>query len=261
MLERLRTGVDGIDGMLKGGIPKGFLVCVAGEPGTGKTVFCLHYVNQGLVEGGKAIYVTTEEDVDSVIEQADQFNMELRKAYMDGRLVIIDFLGKGEWSLSTLDVESLILKIVEAKKRLGYGHMRCAIDSLSAFWLDKPAMARHYSYQLKKRLQPWHLTIIAVTQYAVTTSQAFGFGLEHVADGIIRFIRTVRAGRLHRYVIVEKMRNTNHDLRLHSVNILDGRGMTVKPLPVVIRREDTALPGHVYRQILEAYEQKERMIP
>lgn len=261
MLERLSTGVDGIDRMLQGGIPKGFLVCVAGEPGTGKTIFCLHYVNQGLAEGGKAIYVTTEEDVESVLGQADQFNMKLREAYLHGDLVMIDFLGRGEWSLSSLDVESLITRIVEAKKRLGYGHVRCVIDSLSAFWLDKPAMARHYSYQLKKRLQPWHLTVLAVTQYAVTTSQAFGFGLEHVADGIIRFIRSVRAGRLNRYVLVEKMRNTNHDLRLHIVNILDGRGMIVKPPPVTVRREDIALPSHVYRQIREAQEQKEKIVP
>ncbi len=261
MLERLSTGVDGIDSMLQGGIPKGFLVCVAGEPGTGKTVFCLHYVNNGVANREKAIYITTEEDIDSILEQADQFNMKLRDAYLRGNLVMIDYLGKGEWSLPSLNMEDLISKVVEAKKRLGYGHVRCVIDSLSAFWLDKPAMARHYSYQLKKRLKPWHLTVLAVTQYAVTTSQAFGFGLEHVADGIIRFIRSVRAGRLNRYVLVEKMRNTNHDLRLHKVNITDGVGMSVKPLPLTARREDIALPNHVYRKILEAHTQKEDIIP
>jgi len=35
-IERLSTGVPGMDNMLAGGIPRGFFVAVVGEPGTGR---------------------------------------------------------------------------------------------------------------------------------------------------------------------------------------------------------------------------------
>ncbi|MFP3265185.1 MAG: ATPase domain-containing protein, partial [Acidilobus sp.] len=47
-IERLSTGVRGVDEMLGGGIPRGFFVAVVGEPGTGKTIFALHYAWRGI---------------------------------------------------------------------------------------------------------------------------------------------------------------------------------------------------------------------
>jgi len=40
-LKRLSTGIPEVDKLLAGGIPEGFLVAITGEPGTGKTVFCI----------------------------------------------------------------------------------------------------------------------------------------------------------------------------------------------------------------------------
>ena len=37
IVERISTGVPGLDALIEGGIPKGFTVLVAGNPGTGKT--------------------------------------------------------------------------------------------------------------------------------------------------------------------------------------------------------------------------------
>jgi len=261
---RLSTGIPTLDKMLAGGIPRGFLVCVCGEPGTGKTIFCIHFTWKGVVNGEKCIYVTTEEDRDSVVRQASQFGMDFEGAVRNGSLIIIDALtGKkdDEWALKTLNVEDLVKKVIEAKKRLGVEWARCVIDSLSAFWLDKPAMARRYSYLIKKVFKPWRLTTLAVTQYAITTSQAFGFGLEHVGDGIIRFIKSIRGGVLKRYVLIEKMRCTPHDLYLHEVQIVDGVGMVVMPRRVEARREDLALPREVMERIVKAEESKEDMLP
>ena len=253
-VERLRTGVEGFDRIVAGGIPRGFFVAVVGEPGTGKTIFSLHFAWQGVVEGDKVIYVTTEESRESIIRQAEMLGMDLGRAVDEGRAIIIDALmrGKGdEWSISELTVDELVEKVLAAKRALGYGRARLVVDSMSAFWLDKPAMARRYSYMVKRVLYRWDFTALLVSQYAITTSEAFGWGLEHVADGIIRFRRALVAGELRRYVIVEKMRQTPHDTRLHRIEIVDGRGMVVRG-PVRLRREDLALPPRVIRRIVES---------
>ncbi|GAB6148169.1 KaiC domain-containing protein [Stetteria hydrogenophila] len=262
-IERLKTGVEGFDELVAGGIPRGFFVAVVGEPGTGKTVFCIHYAWQGVLEGDKVIYVTTEESRESVMRQAAMFGMDFAGAVDRGRMIIIDALMKSrgdEWSLAELDLEEMVEKVIEAKKRLGYGRARLVIDSLSAFWLDKPAMARRYSYTAKKLLYRWDFTTLAVSQYAITTGEAFGWGVEHVADGVIRFRRRIRRGELKRYVLVEKMRQTPHSLRMHEIEIVDRRGMRVKG-PVEYRREDVALPPSVVRRIARILREAERETP
>ncbi|WP_440059954.1 KaiC domain-containing protein [Thermogladius sp. 4427co] len=257
--DRLSTGVPGIDSILKGGIPKGFTVAVVGEPGTGKTIFSLHFINAGLANGEKAIYVTTEESRASIIKQASSLGMNFLDAINRGDLVIIDALmgERGDaWSLRELDVEELVNMVIEAKKYLGHGHTRLVIDSMSAFWLDKPAMARKYSYHVKRVLSRWDFTTILTSQYAVTTSLGFGFGVEHVADGIIRFRKSIVGGFLKRFVIVEKMRQTDHDKRVFEIDIVDGKGMVVIG-PSTLSRGDLALPMSVIRKIIEAELKKE----
>jgi len=253
-VERVSTGVAKLDEMLSGGVPKGFVVAVTGEPGTGKTVLCIHFVAKGVEEGDKCIYVTTEESRESIIKQASQFGFRFEEAIEGRKLVIIDALmrpGGEPWSLQSLSVEELVNKVIEAKKHLGYGEGRLVVDSMSAFWLDAPAMARRHSYYIKKVLSQWGFTMFLTSQYAITTSEAFGFGLEHISDGIIRFRRAVREGRLRRYVLIEKMRQTPHDLRLHEIDIRDGVGLVVLG-PVEARREDVALPPSVTRRVAEA---------
>jgi len=65
-----------------------------------------------------------------------------------------------------------------------------------------------------------------VSQYAVTTMFAFGWGVEHIADGVIRFRRKISGGVLKRYLMIEKMRNTRHDKRIYEIDITD-RGLVI----------------------------------
>lgn len=239
--------------MISGGIPRGFLVACTGEPGTGKTLFSIHFTAQGIKDGDVCISVTTWESRDSIIAQAAQFEFDFLRAVNDRRLIVIDALMglEEQWSLKTLDIEELLDKIIEAKRTLGYGRARLVIDSLSAFWLDKPVMARKYSYLIKKVLAKWDFTVVVTSQYAITTSDAFGFGVEHVADGILRFRRFVRNGVLRRYLLVEKIRQTPRSLVMHEITAVDGKGLVVLGLTRE-RREDVTLPRKVAEKIMTA---------
>ncbi|AFZ70183.1 KaiC domain protein, PAE1156 family [Caldisphaera lagunensis DSM 15908] len=250
-IERLATGVKGFDKLISGGIPRGFFVAVVGEPGTGKTIFGIHYAWQGVKENDKIIYVTTEESRESIIRQAKMFGMNLDEAVDSNKMIIIDALMKNtndEWTLNETDIDELVKKIIDAKKKLGYGRARLVIDSMSTFWLDKPAMARIYSYNIKRVLYKWDFTALLTSQYAITTSSAFGWGVEHVADGIIRFGRRIVGGELKRYVLVEKMRQTPHDLRVHYITIEDKIGMKIEEA-TELRQEDVSMPEKLKKQL------------
>ncbi|HWQ16740.1 MAG TPA: KaiC domain-containing protein [Sulfolobales archaeon] len=227
MVTRISTGVHSLDAMLEGGVPEGFFIAIVGEPGTGKTVLSLHFIHQGIVDGDKCIYVTTEEDRESLLDQVRRFGWDW-EPFIGKRLIIVDAL-KGQedpWSIQDMDIELLINKVIEAKKTLGYGRARLVIDSISAFWLEKPAMARKYSYLVKRILGKWGFTAYLVSQYAITTMFAFGWGVEHIADGVIRFRRKISGGVLKRYLMIEKMRNTRHDKKIYEIDITD-RGLVI----------------------------------
>ena len=149
-LKRVSLGVPDLDRQLEGGIPRGFTVAVTGEPGTGKTILCLHFLNEGLKLGEPCIYVTSEESRGSIIMQAQQFDFNFNASLNNNNLIVIDALmgTKEQWSLQSLDIEELVSKVIEAKKTMGYGQARLVIDSLSAYWLDRPAMSRRHSNHL-----------------------------------------------------------------------------------------------------------------
>jgi len=268
---RVSTGVRELDEALEGGVPRGSWVTLTGEPGTGKSILCMHFAWAGLLAGDPVVYVTTEAEFRDVVRQAKMFGLDFEsyKVYdLSSRgepvevpnIVVIDIFGllkvarqlsesfeeSGEevrrrW-FAVLDIKTLVAAIHEAYKILGvlreekakspYKHVRLVIDSISAFWADKPAMARRYSYDLKVATHRENVTAYLVSQYAMTTKSTFGFGLEHIADGVFHLwmddVETTR--EIKRYLIVKKMRMTNHTRTAFKLNITPGKGIVLEKI-------------------------------
>ncbi len=269
---RVSTGIRELDEALEGGVPRGSWVAVTGEPGTGKSILCMHFAWAGLNAGDPVVYVTTEAEFRDVVRQARMFGVDFEKfkAYdiasraepsETPNIVVVDIFGllkiarqlsesqeeHGEEvarrrRFAVLDIETLTAAIHEAYKILGvlreekartpYRHVRLVIDSISAFWADKPAMARKYSYELKIATHRENVTAYLVSQYAMTTKSTFGFGLEHVADGVIHlWMDDVESSKeVRRYMIVKKMRMTNHARAAFKLDIVPGRGVVLEKL-------------------------------
>ncbi len=266
-MKRVTTGVETLDKALEGGFPQGSWVVVAGEPGVGKSILSIHFAYAGLKSGDPVVYITTEQEFRDVVEQAEQLGMDLSKFSIYNiawrkepektpQIVVIDIFGllKVARQLSekareespekvkryaALSIDTLIEAINKAYEILGVTkergaperHVRLVIDSMSAFWVDKPAMARKYSYQLKIATHRENVTAVLTSQYAPTTGQAFGFGLEHIADGTIHMwmdnVETTKEVR--RWLIIKKMRMTNHATKAFKVKIEPGRGIVLEP--------------------------------
>ncbi len=267
---RISTGVPELDKALEGGIPKGSWVAVTGEPGTGKSILCIHFAWAGLQAGDPVVYVTTEAEFRDVVRQAKQFGMDFERYRIHDissreepseppQIVVIDIFGllkiarqMSEAAMdaeavrkrrfAALDIQTLVAAIREAYRILGvlrterskapYRHVRLIIDSLSAFWADKPAMARKYSYELKVATHRENVTAYLVSQYAMTTKSTFGFGLEHIADGVFHLWMddVEKVKEVRRYFIIKKMRMTNHARHAFRVEIEPGKGFTLLPI-------------------------------
>jgi circadian clock protein KaiC len=60
-IERAKTGSQGLDDILFGGLPTSHLYLIEGDPGTGKTTLALQFLLEGLKHGEKGLYVTLSE--------------------------------------------------------------------------------------------------------------------------------------------------------------------------------------------------------
>jgi KaiC domain protein len=267
---RISTGIPELDRALEGGVPKGSWIAITGEPGTGKSILCMHFAWAGLKAGDPVVYVTTEAEFRDIVRQARMFGMDFEQYRIHDissakeltetpNIVVIDIFGllkiarqisesiptdvetARKKRFAALDIQTLIAAIQEAYKILGVlkeggkspmRHVRLIIDSMSAFWADKPAMARKYSYELKIAAHRENVTTYLVSQYAMTTKSTFGFGLEHIADGVFHlWMDDVESSKeVVRYMIIKKMRMTNHARTAFKVEILPGKGFTLEPL-------------------------------
>lgn len=158
-VERIPTGVEALDRYLQGSFPKYSWCFLAGEPGTGKTILCGHVAYTVLARNiCPVIYITTEQPFTSLVQQMKRFGMDFGKFKGDGQLHIVDLFElrghayekarNSKKFVDPLDSNNLVDYLWNLVKEKGIREPLIIIDSLSAFWVDKPAL----STVLKKSL-------------------------------------------------------------------------------------------------------------
>ena len=247
-IERVRSGIPGLDELLNGGIPRRNIVLLSGGPGTGKTIFGQQYLYSGLKMGEHGVLVALEEHPVQVRRNMAAFGWDVRPYEEAGEFAIVDAFtgGYGEsakrerYVVRSIDDVAELLEVIKEAIR-DVGAQRVVIDSVSTLYLAKPAVARSILMNLKRVLAGLGTTALLVSQVSVTERGFGGPGVEHAVDGIIRLDMDEVEGELVRSLIVWKMRGTRHDMRRHPFEITD-RGIVVYPDKVLrIRRGQVTL--------------------
>src|SRR5581483_6191504 len=76
--ERISTGIEGLDDILGGGLPRGHLYLIEGDPGTGKTTLALQFLMAGAHNNEPALYVTLSESESELMTVAKSHNWSLK---------------------------------------------------------------------------------------------------------------------------------------------------------------------------------------
>jgi KaiC/GvpD/RAD55 family RecA-like ATPase len=118
--KRVSTGIEGLDGVLQGGYPKGSVILVAGTPGTGKTIVCFQYIDAGVKNGEKCLFLTSDERITNLVSQAKKFGFDFGSAVKNGSLKFM-----------YLDLEkSTVHRDMENEIQIGK-YSRVVLDSLT----------------------------------------------------------------------------------------------------------------------------------
>jgi KaiC/GvpD/RAD55 family RecA-like ATPase len=90
MVERISTKIKGFDELIEGGFPKGSLTLVSGNPGTGKSIFCMQGAYNVAKSGKPALYISFEQTEDILKEQLNQFGLDYKKVESKLKLLFLD---------------------------------------------------------------------------------------------------------------------------------------------------------------------------
>ncbi len=237
MRERVLTGIDGLDKMLNGGIPKFNQVVIAGGPGTGKTLLCLEYLYKNALAGETCILFSLEEESKMILENMKeaygQFS-EIDRLIAEHKLIIkgtdqasslIQKDKKGNiftFTTTIADIESVIIE---------YSATRVAIDSVSVMklFVKDPFEYRSVSTSLVTMLRKQNVTSLLSMEIETPEKEKLIFEPEFfIYDGIIVMYLSgaVEENRVPTVEII-KMRGTPHsfstvpyEITANGINLL-----------------------------------------
>ena len=115
--ERAPTGVPGLDDILSGGLPRGHLYLLEGEPGAGKTTLALQFLLDGVERGESVLYITLSETAEELRLAARSHGWDLSAVELMELGSFLDGQGLGKpytvFSASEVELGDTLSKIAQ----------------------------------------------------------------------------------------------------------------------------------------------------
>jgi circadian clock protein KaiC len=244
VLSRISTGILSLDSLIEGGIPKGFNVLIAGNPGTGKTVLSSHFLYNGLQTNENGIYVSFSESRIQFLTNASRFGMKFDEYERAQKFLFLDLT-----AVTKNGMQEALEEILSSARELNA--KRIVIDSLSTIFqsfgdLIEARIALHVV--LGKIFRTEDITSMMISEVPIG-SNSIGLGIEEfVVDGIIKLEYGI-SNTIPIILKVMKMRGTSINREPHICTIGDN-GLILfekQPLsflyPVSSSRVSTGISG------------------
>jgi len=235
-VDRCVTGVEGLDNILNGGVPRGNTVLITGSVGTGKTSLCLEFLVHGALYGENSLYISVTESTDKLLKNIIPYDFFEDRLMKESRLhffdlpVIYDRLGLDKPEFDYEEINILIDAVTNLVSELKV--KRLVIDSITsvAYRLRSEEILREFVLKLGARLSSLGCTTLVVSEISPTGERYSSYGVEEaISDGIIVMGNLERRGDLLRTLQVVKMRGTMHS-RAKYVLDLTTTGVLLVPL-------------------------------
>ena len=235
VIDRIRTGINGLDNIIDGGLPGKSITLVSGPPGSGKSIFCFQFLYEGVKKEEKCLFLTLDKKVNGLLVQAKKLGFDFQPS-MEKKLAKFLFLNVNK----KLVYESMTNEILSGE------YNRVVLDSITPL-SEMPIYARSAETNFDSSIinseeiptntnipvRRLHLRFImdalemAEATSIVTSELPMGSSLfsrdgisEFLADGVITLNFDTTMDR--RKLSVMKMRNTKHTLRPQDIEI--GKG-------------------------------------
>lgn len=239
-IQRLKTGVEGLDRLIEGGLPKNSITLISGPPGGGKSIFCFQFLYEGVKNGEKCLFLTLDKQVEGLLVQAKNLGFDFQPAIEKN---IIKFL--------YLNITKKFVYETMTNEILSGQYSRIVLDSITPLsempiyirnpeeagldinlvepeelpeGVNLPTRRLHLRF-IMSALESSKSTAVITSELPVGSSLLSRDGIsEFLADGVITLSLDPTMDR--RKLAIMKMRNTKHSLKPHDI-IIDSGGIKV----------------------------------
>ena len=234
-IERVKTGINGLDDLISGGLPKDTITLVSGPPGSGKTILCCQFLYKGIEEGDKCLFLTLDKKIEGFLSQTRELDLDFQPA-----------IERGQIKFLYLNINKKLIYETMANEILSGNYERVVLDSITPLsempvYINNPDLANDISiidpeelstsgnlpirrlhlHYIMNALQTAKCTSLVTSELPSGSPHLSRDGLsEFLADGVI--VMNLDPTMDRRKLAVMKMRSTKHTLKPQDIEI--GRG-------------------------------------
>ncbi|MFH1586653.1 MAG: ATPase domain-containing protein [Candidatus Diapherotrites archaeon] len=229
-IEKVKTGIQGLDKALEGGIPKNNVVLVSGGAGTGKSTLCMQYlINGAKLFGEKGLYISTEQKRKELIKAGSNYGWDiegleqrnlLKIEYFD--VVASDNALEKIYDLYTsftpqrIVLDSLTtftdsLLVSGMREDTAFSMVQVA-ESVSPIPRTEKVVAKSLLYHLMNKIRLFDATVILTSELPEKSNYLSADNIsEFICDGVMVLEYLSVGASVFRSMRIRKMRYTNHE--------------------------------------------------
>lgn len=234
-LEKTTTGIQGLDEITGGGLPKGRPTLVYGSAGSGKTLLGMEFLVRGANQYNEpGVFMSFEETQNELTTNVGSLGFDLKKLTDEGKLIIdhvaverSEIEETGEYDLEGLFVRlNSAIESIKAK--------RVVLDTIEVLYagLSNTGIIRAELRRLFRWLKDKGVTTIVTGERGGET-QLTRHGLEEYVSDCVIFLDN----RISQELSTRRLRIVKYRGSAHSTNefpfIIDENGLSILPVTTV----------------------------
>jgi circadian clock protein KaiC len=230
-LPKAATGIQGLDEITGGGLPRGRTTLVCGSAGCGKTMFAMEFLVRGAQQYGEAgVFVSFEESVDDLAQNVASLGFDL-KALAARKKLLVDHIRVVRSEIEetgSYDLEGLFIRLGLAIDSIGA--KRVVLDTLEALFggFSNTAILRAEIRRLFEWLKEKGVTAIVTGERGDGALTRYGLE-EYISDCVILLDHRVVNQLTARRMRIVKYRGSVHGTDEYPF-LIRANGISVVPI-------------------------------
>lgn len=230
-LRKAPTGIQGLDEITNGGLPRGRPTLVCGSAGCGKTLFAMEFLVRGATQYGEpGVFMAFEESAEELTQNVRSLGFDLNRLGKEKKLVI-DFVRVERNEIEETgeyDLEGLFIRLNAAIQSIGA--KRVVLDTIEALFsgLQNEGILRAELRRLFRWLKDKGVTAVITGERGDGTLTRRGLE-EYVSDCVILLDHRITDQVSTRRMRIVKYRGTTHGTNEYPF-LIDEDGFSVLPI-------------------------------
>ncbi len=225
------TGIQGLDEISGGGLPRGRTTIVCGGPGCGKSMLGMEFLIHGAQQFDEpGVLAAFEETPQEMASNVASLGFDL-KHLVENKKLYLDYIYIEPSEIQetgNYDLEALFIRLQHAVDSVGA--KRICLDTLEALFsgFSNEAVLRSELRRLFRWLKERNLTTVITAEKGDRTLTRYGLE-EYVSDCVILLDHRVREQISTRRLRIVKYRGTSHGADEYPF-LIDSNGISVLPV-------------------------------